>query len=229
MRTFDADCDVLASEAERRDQPSGLCRDNVWSRRVGQKDAPGHAEEKHAFRHDKPQRLDGCPEERRLKPGRDRPGSTGHFHQHQSFPDSDRLHCRTSRNAGAAEPVPSLGKNRNSTATDKEHAETRPLSGNSSLSKTAQNKKKRKKNQPCQREAMNACWTNGWKRPEVTGAIKEALEENKTKFDHLVDKEMTADAIDDFKTVTSAAQPFLAKTTKDEEDWVIRSREAKER
>ena len=43
-------------------------------------------------------------------------------------------------------------------------------------------------------EAINACWTNGWKRLEVTGAIAKALEENKAKFDHLVDNVKTADA-----------------------------------
>ena len=41
----------------------------------------------------------------------------------------------------------------------------------------------------------------------MTGGI-EALEENKAKFDHLVDTEKTADAIDDFfiGTVTSASE-----------------------
>ena len=54
---------------------------------------------------------------------------------------------------------------------------------------------------------MNACCTAGWKGLEVTGGI-EALEENKAKFDHLVDTEKTADAIDDFfiVTVTSATE-----------------------
>ena len=68
-------------------------------------------------------------------------------------------------------------------------------------------------------EAMNACWTSGWKRPEVTGAIEEALEEKKTD-------ERTADAINDLlvTTVTNAARPLLAKRPKDEEEWVIRSR-----
>ena len=42
-------------------------------------------------------------------------------------------------------------------------------------------------------EAINA-WTNGWKRPEVIGAIVKALEENKAKFDHFVDNVKTADA-----------------------------------
>ena len=51
------------------------------------------------------------------------PGRRGHHRQHQRNPDSDRLHCRTRRNAVAAEPVPSLGMNRNSTATDKAHTE----------------------------------------------------------------------------------------------------------
>ena len=43
-------------------------------------------------------------------------------------------------------------------------------------------------------EAINACWTNGWKRLEVIGAIVKALEENKAKFDHFVDNLKTADA-----------------------------------
>ena len=60
---------------------------------------------------------------------------------------------------------------------------------------------------------MNACWTTGWKRLEVTGAIEEALEENTAKFDHFVDTEKTADAINDFckKKVTNAQRPLLAK------------------
>ena len=45
---------------------------------------------------------------------------------------------------------------------------------------------------------MNACWTTGWKRLDVTGAIEEALEENTAKFDRIVDTEKTADAISDF-------------------------------
>ena len=55
---------------------------------------------------------------------------------------------------------------------------------------------------------MNACCTAGWKGLEVTGGIEKALEENKAKFDHLVDTEKTADAIDDFfiVTVTSATE-----------------------
>ena len=56
----------------------------------------------------------------------------------------------------------------------------------------------------------------GWKRPEVIGAVEQTLEENKAKFDHLVDTEKTAKAINDcfIKTMTSAARPFLAKDTK---------------
>ena len=62
-------------------------------------------------------------------------------------------------------------------------------------------------------EAMNACWTAGWKRPEVTGAIEKVLEENKAKFDHLADTEKTAHGINDFfiKIVTSAVRPILAR------------------
>ena len=42
-----------------------------------------------------------------------------------------------------------------------------------------------------------ACWTNGWKNPEVSGAVEEALEENNAKFDHFVDTGKAADAIND--------------------------------
>ena len=51
-------------------------------------------------------------------------------------------------------------------------------------------------------EAINACWMNGWKRPEVIGALE------------------AADAINDFfiQTVTKAVQPLLAKRPKDEEE-----------
>ena len=42
----------------------------------------------------------------------------------------------------------------------------------------------------------------------MIGGVKKAPEENKAKFDHLVDTEKTADAIDDFfiVTVTSATE-----------------------
>ena len=75
-------------------------------------------------------------------------------------------------------------------------------------------------------EAMNVCWTSGWKRPEVTDAIEEALEEKKLELDHLVDSERTADAINDLlmTTVTNAARLLLAKRPKDEKESVIRSR-----
>ena len=65
------------------------------------------------------------------------------------------------------------------------------------------------------------------KKPEVKGAVEHALEENKSKFAHLVDTEKTADAINDFfiKTVTSAMKPLQARRRpKDDEKWVIRSR-----
>ena len=57
-------------------------------------------------------------------------------------------------------------------------------------------------------EAMNACVTAGWKRLDVVGGFEKALEENKAKFDRLVDTLKTADAINDFfiKTVTSATE-----------------------
>ena len=71
-------------------------------------------------------------------------------------------------------------------------------------------------------EATNACWTSEWKRLEVIGAIEEALEENTAKFDHFVDSEKMADALNDLfiKTVTNAARPLLATRPKDEEEWV---------
>ena len=52
-------------------------------------------------------------------------------------------------------------------------------------------------------------------------ALSKSASKNKARYDHLVCIEQTADAIND--TVTSAAQPSLAKRPKDE-DWVIRSR-----
>ena len=85
--------------------------------------------------------------------------------------------------------------------------------GLSQSSKTAKTEKKAREEPFWSAEAMNACWTSGWKRPEVMGAIeKKALEENKTHIDHLVDNEKTADAINDFfiNAVTSPAQPNLA-------------------
>ena len=74
-------------------------------------------------------------------------------------------------------------------------------------------------------EATNASWMNGWKRPEVTGALCEAFQENKAEFDRLVDSEKTIYSINDFfmEAVKEAVQPFLAKRPKDEEEWVIRS------
>ena len=63
------------------------------------------------------------------------------------------------------------------------------------------------------------------KRPEVIGALEEALQVKKAKCDRL-DSEKTADLIFDFfvETVKRAAQPLLAKRPEDEEEWVIRSR-----
>ena len=71
-------------------------------------------------------------------------------------------------------------------------------------------------------EAMNACWTTEWKRLELTGGIEEALEENTAQFDHFVDTEKMADALNDLfiKTVTNAARDLLATRPKDEEEWV---------
>ena len=67
---------------------------------------------------------------------------------------------------------------------------------------------------------------NGWKRPEVIGALEEALQEKKAGFDRLVDSEKTADSINDFfiENVKEAVQPLLAKRPNGEEEWVIRSR-----
>ena len=60
----------------------------------------------------------------------------------------------------------------------------------------------------------------------MIGAVEQALEEKKAKFDDLVDPEKTADAINDsfIKTVTSAMKPLLARRPKDEEEWVVRHR-----
>ena len=60
----------------------------------------------------------------------------------------------------------------------------------------------------------------------MTGAIEKTLEDNKAKFDHLVDNEKTADVTNVFlcTRVTSAGQPLLARRLKDEEEWLIRSR-----
>ena len=100
----------------------------------------------------------------------------------------------------AAELVP------NTAAVGKEHAKARSLSCDCGLPKTEQ---ENAREEPAwSAEAMQSCWTTGWKRLEVTGAIEEALEENKAKFDHLEETEKTADAIIDFfrKAVTNAAR-----------------------
>ena len=70
---------------------------------------------------------------------------------------------------------------------------------------------------------------NGWKRPEVTGALGKALQNKTAEFDRLVDSEKTADLINDFftETVKEAVQHLLIKRPKNEEEaWVIRSRAA---
>ena len=92
----------------------------------------------------------------------------------------------------------SLGKNWNTAAVDKEHAKARSLSCDYSIPKKRPEQEKAREEPAWFAEAMNACWTTGWKRLEVTGAIEEALEENTAKFDHFVDTEKTADAINDF-------------------------------
>ena len=73
---------------------------------------------------------------------------------------------------------------------------------------------------------MNSCWTAGWQMQEVIGAIEQAFEESKAKFNHLVDAGQTVEAINDFfiKTVRSAMKPSLATRPKDEEQWVVRNR-----
>ena len=67
---------------------------------------------------------------------------------------------------------------------------------------------------------------NGWKRPEMIGAIGEVLQEKKAEFVRLIGSEKTADSINDFfmDTAKEAVQPLLAKRPKDEEEWVIRGR-----
>ena len=68
-------------------------------------------------------------------------------------------------------------------------------------------------------EAINVCWMDGWKRPEVIGVLEEALQEKKAEFDRIVDSEKTADSINDFfiENVEEAVQPLLAKRPHDEE------------
>ena len=55
----------------------------------------------------------------------------------------------------------------------------------------------------------------------MKGAIEKALEENKAKFDHLVDTEKMADAINDCSVnrVASALKPLLARRPKYDEEW----------
>ena len=86
--------------------------------------------------------------------------------------------------------------------------------------------KEKSRNEPAwSAEASNACWMTGWKRPEVIGALEEALQEKKAEFDRLVDSEKTPDSINDIfmETVKEAVQPSLAARPKDEEEWVTRS------
>ena len=64
---------------------------------------------------------------------------------------------------------------------------------------------------------------DGWEEsPEFIAAIEEALEERKADFDHLVDRERTADAINGLlmKTVPNAARLLLAKRPKDTEEFL---------
>ena len=92
--------------------------------------------------------------------------------------------------------------------------EARPLSGGGSLSNPRRTRKSEKKSQPGQ------------------GAVQKGTGRKQgAKFDHFVDKEKTADAINDFilNTVTSAAQALLAKRLEDEEEWSDGTSEAKER
>ena len=144
----------------------------------------------------------------------------GHLRQHKRNPESHRPHCRSRGDAGATEFVPSLVKNWQKAATDKEHTKAQSLPSNGSTQKKKNPEHQKAREEPVwSAEAMNACWTSGWKRTEVTGATGEALEEKNAD-------ERTADAINDLlvTTVTNAASPLLAKRPKDEEEWVIRSR-----
>ena len=67
-------------------------------------------------------------------------------------------------------------------------------------------------------EAVNACWTNGWKRPQVTDAVEQALEENVAKVDYLANTE-TAVAVNNvfMKTRTTAMEPSLTRIPKNAE------------
>ena len=99
------------------------------------------------------------------------------------------------------------------------------LSSDSSLPRVLK-ATEREKTQHDQQRPINSCWTAGRTRPEVIGAVEQALEEKKAKFDDLVDTEKTADAIKDsfIKTVTGAMKPLLARRPKDKEEWVVRHR-----
>ena len=60
----------------------------------------------------------------------------------------------------------------------------------------------------------------------MIGFSEEAVQEKKAEFDHLVDSERTADAINDFFIKKGRTRRDLCwpKGAKDEEEWVIRSR-----
>ena len=55
------------------------------------------------------------------------------------------------------------------------------------------------------------------------GAVEQALEKAKTKFDHIEDTEKTTNAFFK-KTVTCTMQTSLDRRQKDEEEWVVRNR-----
>ena len=196
-----SDRDVLASEAERCGQPSSPCTDIVQSRRVAQKDDAG------------PQRSDGVPTDA------ENHAVTGDLTEKQvlaasllgvilkeqgvavinTFQGGEATFAST---RGALTPIDYLAapaemlsrldlcrQNWNPTATGKDQTDTRQtFQLQQSLKHVPSNKKREK----------SACWTAGWKTPEVKGAIEKALEENMAKFDHIVDTEKMADATNDF-------------------------------
>ena len=135
------DRDVLASKAERRDQPSGLRRDTVWPRRVTQKDSPGPKRSTPCIMTDFNDQMgvsrndDEKSRDRRL-PSRKKGALPPHcsrtfcrkktpFREERPFASTGgTLTRRSRRNASAAEPMSSLGQNWSLTAIDKKHTKT---------------------------------------------------------------------------------------------------------
>ena len=54
------------------------------------------------------------------------------------------------------------------------------------------------------------------------GAVEQALDGAKAKFDYIVDTEKTTDACFN-KTATCTTRPSQARRQKDEEEWVVRT------